>query len=116
MVLSDNIPTYNDTDNEINLDLSNEELYFELITHNFDINDCLNDCNNHGKCKIGSEHGLKCECFEDYGGKQCQINKHPCFYKNCLNNGLCIEIKLIIQLLISNVTVVNIFMVIDVNI
>ena len=61
--------------------------YLETI----DFNDCIRNCSNNGLCKVSNRTNLICECEQFYEGKECEINKRPCFSHPCLNNGKCVE-------------------------
>jgi hypothetical protein len=54
----------------------------------YDLNDCLSNCSNHGKCKL-NENKLKCECDLYFDGAKCEIDLRPCSYFPCLNSIKC---------------------------
>ncbi|RNA13748.1 eyes shut -like protein [Brachionus plicatilis] len=63
----------------------------ELFTLKIDINNCLLNCSNNGKCRLNSESKFVCECFDDFIGDRCQHNTRPCYLNRCRNNATCIE-------------------------
>lgn len=77
------------------LDLNDLNSVVYLLNKKLDLNDCLNNCSGNGICKQSSDDDYRCACFEDYTGNTCQMNKHKCFRKPCLNNGNCTEFKVI---------------------
>lgn len=75
------------------LDLSDVNSIVYLLDKKIDLNDCLNNCSGNGICKQSTDDKYKCVCLEDYEGITCQLNKHKCIKKPCLNNGNCTETK-----------------------
>ncbi|CAF1041211.1 unnamed protein product, partial [Brachionus calyciflorus] len=73
------------------LELTNYDLYLQLIKENIDLNNCLVNCSNKGECKLKSEDKVECSCFENFTGEKCQYNKRVCSREKCLNGGTCIE-------------------------
>ncbi|CAF1148940.1 unnamed protein product, partial [Brachionus calyciflorus] len=69
----------------------NLQMIIEIISTNTDFNDCIQNCSNHGKCKIINNAKYKCECNKNYIGSACQYNTFPCSSNPCLNNGLCVD-------------------------
>ncbi|RNA17391.1 eyes shut -like protein [Brachionus plicatilis] len=72
--------------NQINI-----EKITELFTLKIDINNCLLNCSNNGKCRLNSESKYVCECVDDFIGDRCQHNTRPCYLNRCRNNATCIE-------------------------
>ncbi|CAF0853744.1 unnamed protein product [Brachionus calyciflorus] len=65
-----------------------------ILTSQSDINDCLTNCSNNGKCNHDSIlDKFFCVCNENYFGSSCKIDLRPCSSNPCLNNGTCSNIK-----------------------
>ena len=60
-----------------------------LIQAKFDLNDCLSNCSNNGKCKLGENNKMTCECDLFFDGKNCEKDLKPCSYLSCLNSFVC---------------------------
>jgi WD40 repeat protein len=70
-------------------DSTNLKLIVDLLNQTkYDLNDCLSNCSNHGKCKL-NENKLKCECDLYFDGAKCEIDLRPCSYFPCLNSIKC---------------------------
>ncbi|CAF1058555.1 unnamed protein product, partial [Brachionus calyciflorus] len=67
----------------------NLQIIIEIISTNTDVNDCIQNCSNNGKCKIINNSKYVCECNKNYVGSACQYKTLPCSSNPCLNNGLC---------------------------
>jgi hypothetical protein len=75
-----------------------DEILFALSNTTHDLNECLINCSNRGKCLLlnKDQNVYGCICDEDfYAGKSCQIDLRPCSQSSqCLNNGTCINTHL----------------------
>ncbi|CAF1127794.1 unnamed protein product, partial [Brachionus calyciflorus] len=67
----------------------NLQIIIEIISTNTDVNDCIQNCSNNGKCKFINNAKYKCECNKNYVGSACQYKTLPCSSNPCINNGLC---------------------------
>ncbi|CAF1040129.1 unnamed protein product, partial [Brachionus calyciflorus] len=92
------------TENIMTLLKSNESFFYfddknlkkivELITSKIDVNYCIQNCSNNGKCKVLDSLKYVCECNENYVGSTCQYKTLPCSSNPCLYNGTCENILL----------------------
>ncbi|RNA43980.1 neurogenic locus notch 1 -like protein [Brachionus plicatilis] len=74
------------------LDLDDLDVILGLLKQKGDINNCLKNCSNNGKCKSDSNNTIKCFCNEHFAGVDCSFDTRPCSSKQCLNNGKCVEV------------------------
>ena len=76
----------------INLNTINIDIVVDLLSINYDVSDCLQNCSNKGECAIDAVNKkFECICFENYAGSNCETSLNPCILNNpCLNNGSCI--------------------------
>ncbi|RNA25115.1 von Willebrand factor type EGF and pentraxin domain-containing 1, partial [Brachionus plicatilis] len=83
VIASDNLET-------TYLESNNIAGYLELMITKLDLNNCLTNCSNNGRCKFGRERQtLVCECFGNFIGSSCHKDKRACSSNPCLNNGTC---------------------------
>ena len=76
---------------QINLYSVDATTVIDIISANYDINDCLQNCSNNGYCKLSISNKLICSCFGGYSGSSCKTITNPCMSNNqCLNNSTCI--------------------------
>ena len=76
---------------EINLYAVDVNVINNIISSNFDISDCLQNCSNSGNCKLSNNNKLICSCFDGYSGSSCNTITNPCISNNpCLNNSTCV--------------------------
>ena len=83
------IDVYN-TSAQVNL--NNMAQVCDLLGKGADLTSCLNNCSNHGVCKLISGMLYGCFCDPDYIGPSCSVNSRPCSSVPCLNNGTCTEV------------------------
>jgi hypothetical protein len=65
-----------------------------ILNINTDITPCLLNCSNNGECIYNQiSNNFTCNCFENYTGSNCNIDKRPCNSAKlqCINNGICIN-------------------------
>ncbi|CAF0782161.1 unnamed protein product [Brachionus calyciflorus] len=80
-----------ENDQDIIFSYKNIKQVLFLLELNFDLNDCLSNCSDHGLCKMNDNFKYLCECKGSFKGSRCQINTDPCSSNPCLNNGNCIS-------------------------
>lgn len=81
----------NEEDDIFELDLNQTFVVLGLIRENIDLNVCLNNCSNNGRCISVSNSSFECLCQQNFTGNDCSYNKNLCSRKQCLNGGECIE-------------------------
>jgi WD40 repeat protein len=79
----DSILSPNASTNELKLIIS------LLSQSKYDLNDCLTNCSNHGKCKLSLKNKIICECDPYFDGSKCDVDLRPCSYSPCLNSIKC---------------------------
>ena len=68
------------------------EILSLLANSTINLNRCLTNCSNRGKCSLNSQQNIYiCVCNEIYfQGVQCELDIRPCSSRSqCLNNGTC---------------------------
>ena len=70
--------------------LINKTELTKALTSNLDFSNCLSNCSNNGICKKNGTNYI-CECFKNFTGQSCHIDKRPCSNSICFNSGICIE-------------------------
>jgi hypothetical protein len=64
-----------------------------LASYPYDLNGCLANCTNNGRCVINSKERLVCVCNQNFAGSSCDLNIKACSKNPCLNYGECIEMS-----------------------
>ena len=63
-----------------------------ILSQDFDLNNCLLNCSNNGFCRFDKKtNKFGCECFEYFSGARCETDLRPCSKSPCLNNGVCVQ-------------------------
>lgn len=57
-----------------------------------DMNGCLSNCTNVGKCNVDASGKFVCKCNEHYTGDDCSKDTRACSSSPCKNNATCIEV------------------------
>ena len=66
------------------------EIALQLLSDSSqDLSACITNCSNNGRCKLGSDLKLECDCFDNFAGKSCKTDLRPCSYYPCLKRGIC---------------------------
>ena len=72
----------------------NMSLILDILTnYPYDLNGCLANCTNNGRCVISSNERLVCVCNQNFTGGSCDVNIKACSKNPCLNDGECIEMS-----------------------
>ncbi|CAF0816170.1 unnamed protein product [Brachionus calyciflorus] len=78
----------------IKFEMSDLNKVIKILEMNFDLNDCLKNCSNQGRCKfIEKKKNFLCECDVGFYGESCQKDSNPCSSNPCLNKGLCVTLE-----------------------
>ncbi|CAF1078056.1 unnamed protein product [Brachionus calyciflorus] len=94
----------NNSSNRTNLDevkyettkfeISDLNRVIKILEMNYDLNNCLKNCSNRGKCIFfESKKKYLCECDVGFYGESCQKDSNPCSSNPCLNKGLCVTLE-----------------------
>lgn len=68
-----------------------------LSSSQHNLNDCLSNCSNHGRCSknilddSSSKTLINCECDMLFSGGSCHVDTRFCSTNSCLNNATCID-------------------------
>ncbi len=73
------------------LNMSDNLEISDILQKGYTISECMSNCSNNGLCKYQAGLAYRCDCFPDYIGDKCQVNRRPCSSVPCLNNGSCTE-------------------------
>ncbi len=68
-----------------------DQLVVNILSYHLEVNNCLTQCSNNGKCKFANNNSLLCTCDTHFTGATCSVDIRPCSSSPCLNNATCIN-------------------------
>jgi hypothetical protein len=76
-------------DVDFSISLNDPTAVHNILTQGYDLSQCGTNCSNQGSCSVGPNMTYVCNCFPNYIGSTCNVDKRPCSAAPCLNNGTC---------------------------